>query len=74
MARIAPALVRAAKKRLQLTTTQAARLTGYTRDHIGLLIRRELLSATKNGRDWLVDAQSLLDYVKKEPRPGPVTT
>ena len=61
----------AAKKGESLTTTHAASLAGYTRDHIGLLLRRKIVLGNKVGRDWLVDAASLLDYVKKNPRPGP---
>jgi excisionase family DNA binding protein len=74
MAKIPQKLLAAAKNRHQLTTTQAADIAGYTRDHIGLLIRRGLLSASKSGRDWSVDAESLLDYVKKDPRPGPAAS
>ena len=54
----------------ELTTTEASVLTGYTRDHIGLLIRRGLLRGRKLGRDWLVDSRVLNDYVKKKPTPG----
>lgn len=54
-----------------LTSTQAAELGGYTRDHIGLLLRRKIVQGKKVGRDWLVDASSLEGYVKRKPRPGP---
>ncbi len=45
-------------------------MTGYTRDHIGLLIRRGTVIARKFGRDWVVDAESLLAYVMSSPRTG----
>jgi excisionase family DNA binding protein len=61
----------AAKEQQILTTADAALLSGYSRDHIGLLIRRGLLSGVKTGRDWLVPAGSLLQYVETNPRPGP---
>jgi|GEM_PF-4850322 len=66
-----PDLGAAAKAQQILTTADAAQLSGYTQDHIGLLIRRGLLSGVKTGRDWLVPADSLLQYVQTNPRPGP---
>ena len=61
----------AATAKRMLTSTQAAELGSYTRDHIGLLLRRKTVQGKKLGRDWIVDAASLHDYVKKNPRPGP---
>jgi hypothetical protein len=29
------------------------------------------LSGKRKGRDWFVDASSLLDYVNAKPKPGP---
>lgn len=53
-----------------LTTSQAAQITGYTPDHLGLLIRRGSLKAEKVGRDWFIEPRSLYEYVKKKPKPG----
>ncbi len=63
-------LGKAALKRESLTTGEAAQLTGYAPDHIGLMVRRGVIKASKRGRDWLVDANSLLSYVLGDPRPG----
>jgi excisionase family DNA binding protein len=63
-------LSRAALRRESLTTEEAARLTGYARDHVGLMIRKGFIKANKRGRDWFIDAGSLLDYVSGNPRPG----
>ena len=64
------ALKAASAKRELLTTSEASEFTGYTQDHIGLMLRRGLIAGEKKGRDWFVDATSLYDYVKKNPRPG----
>jgi len=61
----------AAKRNDNLTSTKAAELVGYTRDHIGLLLRRKIITGEKIGRDWTISAKSLHDYIKKNPKPGP---
>ena len=53
-----------------LTTQEAAKLTGYNIQHIRRLIRTDKLIARKLGRDWVIDRNSLLDYMKLEGR-GP---
>jgi hypothetical protein len=65
-----PALIEAATSKRKITTLEAADLTGYSPDHIGLLLRRKILEGKKIGRDWFVEAESLYEYVKKEIRPG----
>jgi hypothetical protein len=64
-------LRRAAGKALQLTCVEASSMTGYTSDHISLILRKGKLEGEKRGRDWLVDAGSLYRYVKEKPKPGP---
>lgn len=63
-------LNRAASRDESLTTAEAAELTGYAQDHVGLMVRKGVIKASKRGRDWFVDARSLLDYVAGNPRPG----
>lgn len=63
-------LRRAAEKKIQLTSVEAASMTGYTPDHISLILRRGKVKGEKRGRDWLIDAGSLYGYVKEKPRPG----
>lgn len=65
------AIRRAARQKAQLTCIQAARLTGYSADHISLMLRKRDLRGEKKGRDWFVDAMSLYEYVQRQPRPGP---
>ncbi len=48
-----------------VTTTQAAELSGYHRDHIRRLIRNDEIEAKKWGRDWMVNRKSLIDYLRK---------
>jgi excisionase family DNA binding protein len=52
----------------EITTTEASSLFGYTKSHIGLLIRRGLVSGRRIGRDWLVDRESLESYIGKHGR------
>lgn len=68
------ALRAAAARSETLTTKQASELTGYTTDHISLLLRRGDLSGERKGRDWFVAAAALLKYVEAEPTPGPRPT
>jgi hypothetical protein len=63
-------LATAAQREDRLTTSEASSLTGYAADHIALLVRRGNVQGIKRGRDWLVDAKSLMSYVATEPRPG----
>lgn len=65
------ALRAAAGRSETLTTKQASKMTGYTTDHISLLLRRGDLSGERKGRDWFVAAAALLRYVEEEPTPGP---
>jgi excisionase family DNA binding protein len=64
------ALRHAAKIRQTLTTAEAANLTGYSADHISLLLRRGVLHGQRRGRDWFLRARKLLNYVEKKPHPG----
>lgn len=63
-------LARAAQAENQLTCLEASLLTGYTSDHISLLLRKGTINGQKRGRDWLLSAKSLYEYVQKKPHPG----
>lgn len=67
-------LKKAAAAGSSLTSSEAASLTGYSRDHLGLLLRRGFVSGKKFGRDWVVDSKSLLAYVESSPKPGRKST
>jgi hypothetical protein len=58
----------------ELTTIEAAKLSGYTADHITLLLRRKVLIGQKKGRDWFVEEDSLKKYVAAGPKPGRKTS
>ena len=53
-----------------ITTTEAARLSGYTLDHIRDLIKNKRVKGQLWGRQWQVDRRSLLAYLegKREAR------
>ena len=53
-----------------ITTKEGAARSGYSADHIGLLLRRGILAGKKMGRDWFVYEQALNTYVKSNPTPG----
>jgi hypothetical protein len=61
---------RAARQKQQLTSIQAAELTGYSSDHISLMLRKRKMHGEKRGRDWFVDASSLYEYIQQNPHPG----
>jgi excisionase family DNA binding protein len=48
-----------------ITTDEAAALSGYHVNYIRQIIRKRKIKADKKGRDWWVDKQSLLDYLKE---------
>ncbi|MGP1371532.1 MAG: helix-turn-helix domain-containing protein [Almyronema sp.] len=54
-----------------ITVSEAAELSGYTPQHVRLLIRQGLISARRAGGIWLVEASSLKSYLDKAPKPGP---
>lgn len=54
----------------KITTVQAAKLTGYHRDYIRRLILAGTIKGERLGRDWLVDQNSLLEYIKQVKKKG----
>jgi len=53
-----------------ITTTEAAQLVGYHREHIRRLIADGKITAKKFGRDWQVSRSSLLTYVRRAEKFG----
>jgi excisionase family DNA binding protein len=53
-----------------LTSTEAAKITGYNEEYIRRLLRSGKVNAKKWGRDWMIDQDSLLEYIEKKGR-GP---
>lgn len=61
-----------------ITTQQAADLSGYHVNHIRRLIRAGAITAQKVSIVWLIERQSLLDYIaltaeSSDKRRGPKT-
>lgn len=54
-----------------ITVAEACDVSGYTPQHIRLLIRQGLISARRAGGIWLVEASSLRSYIASNPKPGP---
>ena len=55
-----------------ITTAEAKSLTGYNAEHIRRLIRSGKVKAKKWGKEWMVEKNSLIAYLKSEGR-GPRT-
>lgn len=54
-----------------ITVSEAAELSGYTPQHVRLLIRQGLINARRAGGIWLIEASSLRNYIENAPKPGP---
>ncbi len=54
-----------------ITVSEASALSGYTPQHIRLLIRQELIIARRAGGIWLIEVSSLQIYIDNAPKPGP---
>jgi hypothetical protein len=54
-----------------LTVAEAAKRSGYTARHVQYLLKQGLLKGRKPARDWFVDSQSLTEYLRNKPKPGP---
>ncbi len=52
-----------------VTVTEAVRRTGYSRQHIVLLLQTGQVQGAKPGRDWFVHLPSLIEH-QKTVRPG----
>jgi excisionase family DNA binding protein len=48
-----------------ITVSEAAKLTGYNRDHLRELIRDGKIKARKFATVWMVDRESLLSYLER---------
>lgn len=45
-----------------ISSKEAARKLGYTRQHVGRLVREGKLAGHKIGRDWMVKETSVKEY------------
>lgn len=53
-----------------ITVAEACNLSGYTPQHVRLLIRQGLISARRAGGIWLIETSSLHNYMASNPKPG----
>jgi excisionase family DNA binding protein len=54
-----------------LTTEVAADLSGFHVEYVRRLIRSGEIKGKKWGREWMVEKESLISYLKTERHPGP---
>ena len=48
-----------------LSSAQAAELLGFTVQHVRRLIKQGELDGVKVGRDWVVNAQSVAEFLRR---------
>jgi hypothetical protein len=53
-----------------LTVKEAVKISGYQPAHIRLLIRRNEVNGMKWGRDWMVNQESLIQYLQESQTKG----
>ena len=53
-----------------ITVAQAARQLGISRRHLSRLVQTGTIPGIKPGRDWLVKASAVMEYLRQERRPG----
>ena len=54
-----------------LTVNEAAKLSGYHPEHIRRLVRQGAVTAKKFSIVWMVNRESLLDYMKSQEKVSP---
>jgi excisionase family DNA binding protein len=55
----------------QLSTAEAARVLGISRDGVTQALRRGLLTGTRTPSAWQIDRASVTKYAAADRRPGP---
>lgn len=53
-----------------ITVSQAAEFAGLTTRHIRWLLARGEIPGIKPGHDWLLKRSAVMDYLRKERKPG----
>jgi hypothetical protein len=56
-----------------ISISRAVELTGFTRQHMALLLRTGKVWGVKIGRNWLTTEAAIAAYLSSERRPGPKT-
>jgi excisionase family DNA binding protein len=53
-----------------ITVAQASKLSGLSASQIARLLRQGEIEGVKPGHDWLVKPSAVMEYLKRERRPG----
>lgn len=53
-----------------ITVAEASKLTGLSMRHIARLLRGGEVEGVKPGHDWLVKPSAVMQYLKRERKPG----
>ncbi len=53
-----------------ITTSEAAKISGYSMQHVRLLITSGKVKGQRFGRDWQISRSSLLAYIRKAEKLG----
>ncbi len=62
---------RFSSERVLMSTTEACRITGFSRQHIHRLLHSGSIEGIKLGHDWLVYEDSLMAYLALPRKRGP---
>ena len=54
-----------------ISTREAANISGFSQEHIALLIRKGELWGKKIGRNWVTSEKAIRKYLTRDRRPGP---
>ena len=54
-----------------ISTREAANISGFSQEHIALIIRKVELWGKKIGRNWVTSEKAIRKYLTRDRRPGP---
>ena len=53
-----------------ITVAQASKMSGLSRRQIQWLLKQGIISGVKPGHDWLLRPPAVMEYLKRERKPG----
>ena len=53
-----------------ITVAQASRMSGLSRRQIQWLLKQSIIHGVKPGHDWLLRPSAVMEYLKRERKPG----
>jgi hypothetical protein len=57
--------------RAYMPTSEAQKMSGFSRSYLGLLLRNGEIDGFRLGREWFIYVDSLNRFVEKPRKPGP---